>query len=195
MTPGFKPFTIFESIRVIQNEQKRGNDILALYRLTVQGFVPVYTFLSRLYFFFSSLSYFYTVSPKRFSTPSLAKSRIIAKTFQNYEFLVAIRHDGNCCKDFFQFRHFQVVKHSFFLGFSAFLTGKKLLLNGFRGLHLRNPENLANIFKTSRHVEHQTKNSYFFPWRHPCVYGQPPITARVALTTLYCTTIPRRGGE
>ena len=44
------------NVFVLYDEQKRGNDILALYRLTVQGFVPVETFLSRLCFFFSSLS-------------------------------------------------------------------------------------------------------------------------------------------
>ena len=36
------------------------------------------TLFSRLYFFFSSSSFLYTVSPKRFSTPSLATRRIIA---------------------------------------------------------------------------------------------------------------------
>ena len=52
----------------------------------------------RLCAFFYSLSYLYTVSLKRFSTPSLVQSAIIANTLpkQNCESLAAVTHDRNC---------------------------------------------------------------------------------------------------
>lgn len=50
--------------------------------------------------FFFSLSYFYTVFSKRFSTSFAAKSRIMANHFakQRVSDLVAITHDDNCVK-------------------------------------------------------------------------------------------------
>ena len=56
--------------------------------LAFRGFVLVWTFFNailRVGFFFSSLYYFYKVSSKRFSTSSLAQSRIMAKTFCKLE--------------------------------------------------------------------------------------------------------------
>ena len=92
--------------------------------------------------------------------------------------------NGNYCEEFFQFRHFQVVKNSFCLSLSAFLTGKKLLLNCFRGLHLLNPEKSCKHFQNRAPCWTPKRTQLSFPWRHRCVYWQRPITARVALTTL-----------
>ena len=56
---------------------------------------------------FFSLCYLYAVSSKSFSTPFLAISRILAKSFYKTASLSQhdTRHDGNCCEDFLQFRH------------------------------------------------------------------------------------------
>ena len=57
-------------------------------------------------------------------TSFLAQSRKMAKRFCKTASLVAMTHDGNCCEDFLQFGHSQVVKSSFkfCLRFSIFFS-------------------------------------------------------------------------
>ena len=60
------------------------------------------------------------------------RSRSVVKSalFRSCEFLVVItRNDGNCSRNFVQFRHFR----TFMSRFSVFLTYKQLLLYCFRG--------------------------------------------------------------
>ena len=136
------------SIRFIQcREKKKGHTYLvSLDCSRICAILYIFEVVKatfRLCSFFSSLSYdLHTVSQKRFSLPSLAQSTIIPKTFSKpCESLVEMTRDGNCCEDqFFQFRHYQVVKTSFCIGFSICLLCKHLLLNVFRGLHLPNPK-------------------------------------------------------
>ena len=68
----------------LHNEERGINDILASYHLTVRVFVLVLAFFKSQRLKFSSLLLFHFIllaysSPKGFSTPSLAQSRIIAK--------------------------------------------------------------------------------------------------------------------
>ena len=109
-------------------KEKRLIHIPALYRLTVQGFVPDQAFFAtsatyRLCFLFFSLSYLCTVSLKCVSTYSEQSNG--ENILQNSESLVAMTHDGNCCEDFLYFyRHSRVVKSSFCLHFSICLLCK-----------------------------------------------------------------------
>ena len=82
---------------------------------------PKCFFLSR--FFFSSLSWLYSWSffETFFNFFTRSRQNDGENILQNSEPLVAMTHDCNCCEDFLQFRHSQVVKNSFCLRFSIFL--------------------------------------------------------------------------
>ena len=99
-------------------------------------------------FFFSSLSYLHTVYPESFSTP-FPENRIIAKTFPNL--CVSMTSYGKFYKEFFQMRHFQVVKNTHdCLGFSTFLICKHFPLNFFLWPSLaKSRKCLSTSFKTA----------------------------------------------
>ena len=104
----------------VKREEKTTH-ILALYLLTVQGFVlslvpnAIFCLDLLLLFFFILLVYIF--SKKFFNVSTFSKQNNRKNILQNCESLVAMTHDGNCCKDFLQFRHSQVVKNSFCLLF------------------------------------------------------------------------------
>ena len=66
--------------------------------------------------------------------------------FQNSKPLLTMTHDRNCCRDFLQFKHNQVVKNSFCLRFFIFLLCKQLLLKFFEAFTCLIQNNLTNIF-------------------------------------------------
>ena len=66
--------------------------------------------------------------------------------FQNSKPLLTMTHDRNCCRDFLQFKHHQVVKNSFCLRFFIFLLCKQLLLKFFEAFTCLIRNNLTNIF-------------------------------------------------
>ena len=66
--------------------------------------------------------------------------------FQNSKPLLTMTHYRNCCRDFLQFKHNQVVKNSFCLRFFIFLLCKQLLLKFFEAFTCLIQNNLTNIF-------------------------------------------------
>ena len=63
----------------------------------------------------------------------------------------------NCCEDFLQFRHCQVVNSFFGLRFSIFPLCKQLLLNFFRSFHLPQSEIISQTFSKPRAMLNKTK--------------------------------------
>ena len=95
---------------------------------------------------------------------------------------------GKFYKEFFQMRHFQVVKNSYCLGFSAFLIYRQLTLNFFSWPSLAKSENVFQPLSKPRHIEHNKENKL------PCV-----IHVSVCLTKrfhdsvrLLCNTVDHR---
>ena len=71
-------------------------------------------------------------------------------------------HDDNCCKDFSQFRHSQVVKNSFSLHFTIFFvvnSSDKLFLEAFTCLI---QSNLTKIVKTNENKFSLTLSMYLY---------------------------------
>ena len=81
-----------ESIRFIQCGEKKKATYLPRIACAILDIFEVVDATFRLCSFFPSLSYLHTVSQKRFSLPSLAQSRIMAKTFS--ELRVSRRDDA-----------------------------------------------------------------------------------------------------
>ena len=82
----------------------------ASYRLTVRRFVLIQAFLSPKGYISSLLFPFfillvYSFFKKFFNVFSCSKQNNGENILQNSESLVAIRHNGNCCEDFLQFRY------------------------------------------------------------------------------------------
>ena len=110
-----------------------------------------------LLFFFILLTYSLSAN---FSTP-FPENRIIAKTFPNLR--VSMTSYGKFFKEFFQMRHFQVVKKTYCLGFSTFLICKQFPLNFFSWPSLAKSENVFQPLSKPRHIEHNKENKL------PCV--------------------------
>ena len=143
---------------VLYSEERRKNDThtclvpLDCSRICVKFSSKCYFLSLLLLFFFILLVYIF--SKKFFNASTFSKQNNRKNILQNCESLVAMTHDGNCCEDFLQFRHSQVVKNSFCLLFCIlFFTIYQFLLNFFQGFHLLNLKNLTIIFKTTHHVE------------------------------------------
>ena len=74
---------------------------------------------------------------------------------------------GKFFQEFFQMRHFQVVKKTYCLGFSTFLICKQFPLNFFSWPSLAKSENVFQPLSKPRHIEHNKENK--LAWRYPCV--------------------------
>ena len=133
------------------NRPKATWNLFVLYRMigtvfqpiTVQGFSLVQAFFKSQMLLLSSPLFFcfilliYSFFEKFFSVFTCSiKQKNGENILQNSESLVVMTHIGNCCENFLQFRHSQVIKNSFCLHFSIFLLCKQLLLNFLPGFHL-----------------------------------------------------------
>ena len=114
--------------------------------------IPKRYFLSRLLLFYFILL-LYSFCEKFFIAFSCSKQNNSENTLQNSESLVVMMHNSNCCEDFLQLRHPQVVKNS----------SEKLLLQEFRvsRLSLAYSEIISQTFSKPRAIINRTKKTSF----------------------------------
>ena len=178
-----------ESISIVQWRERKKQHIYipASYHLPVRGSicaalqVTKATFRPSFFFFFFILLT-YSLSEKFFNVfcqKQNNRENVSKFTMTSY---------GKFYKEFFQMRHFQVVKNSYCLGSSAFLIYRQLTLNFFSWPSLAKSENVFQPLSKPRPIEHNKENKL------PCV-----IHVSVCLTKrfhdsvrLLCNTVDPR---